>query len=83
MFDVLRLVLSLFEIYYMFLVAGVLLSWMPMLYKFRIFQIIGTVGQWYMKPFNGIVIFGPFDFTPVFGFILYTGIYELIYYLLP
>lgn len=83
MFDCLKFVLTLFDIYYLFLICGVFLSWLPFLYKYRIFQFIGRVGDWYMRPFNGVVVLGPLDFTPIVGFIIYNGFLELVYYLLP
>lgn len=74
--------LILLDIYYLFLIAGVFLSWLPMLYNFRFFRFVKKVGDWYMEPFHGIVVLGPLDFTPIFGFILYDLLLKLIYSLI-
>lgn len=68
--------------YNIFLIAGVFLSWMPFLYKYKFFRIVGKIGDWYMKPFTGILVIGPLDFTPIIGFMLYDGLIGLVYYLL-
>lgn len=68
--------------YNVFLVAGIILSWLPMLYRFKIFRIIAKISDLYMGPFTGIITFGPIDFTPIIGFILYDGIVYAISYLL-
>lgn len=68
--------------YNFFLVAGIIMSWFPVLYKFRLFRIIATIGNWYMEPFTGVLVLGPLDFTPIIGFFLYDCIISLLVYLL-
>lgn len=68
--------------YNFILIAGVIMSWLPFLYNFKIFRLIAIVGNWYMEPFRGVIVLGPLDFTPIIGFFLYDGIVSLVYYLL-
>ena len=68
--------------YNFFLIAVVLMSWFPALYNFRIFRLIGKVGNWYLEPFSGILVLGPIDFTPIVGFMLYDGLVTAILFLL-
>lgn len=69
-------------IYNYILIFGILLSWIPYLYNFRIFRIIRKICDWYMEPFQGYVVIGPIDFTPLIGFMIYDAILYGISYLL-
>lgn len=82
MIHCIRLLFDILQIYYYFLIAGILLSWLPFLYQYKIFRAIRKIGDWYMGPFSGVLVLGPIDFTPIVGFIVYTGILELLLYLL-
>ena len=64
------------------LIGGILLSWIPGLYKFKIFRMIRKMSDWYMEPFSGYIVLGPIDFTPIIGFMLYDGLIYAISYLL-
>ena len=68
--------------YYYVMMAGVLLTWVPFLYKFKIFRLIAIMSNWYLGPFKGVLVLGPIDFTPLAGFFLFDGIIKLVYYLL-
>ena len=68
--------------YNTFLIGGIILSWFPMLMRFRIFRWIRIISDWYMEPFQGYLIFGPLDFTPIIGFMIYDGIVYAISFLL-
>ena len=77
------LFLYIIDIYYIFLIANIILSWVPFLYKFKIFRLIGFIGDLYLEPFQGVLVLGPIDFTPVLGFLLYSGFWAAINFLLP
>ncbi len=64
------------------IIAGLILSWIPVLYRFRIFRIIRKMCDWYMEPFYGYVVIGPIDFTPIIGFMIYDAILYAVSYLL-
>jgi len=64
------------------LIAGIFLTWLPMLYNFKFFRIIKKMSDWYIEPFSGYLILGPIDFTPIIGFIIYDGLIYAISYLL-
>lgn len=64
------------------LIANIILSWFPRLRNFKIFNIIGKIGDWYLEPFSGVLVLGILDFTPLIGFALYDGLVYAIAYLL-
>lgn len=68
--------------YWYIMIAGVLLSWLPGLMQYKIFAIIRTISDWYLKPFQGKVILGVFDFTPIIGFMIYSGILSILNYVI-
>lgn len=69
-------------IYNFVLLGGIILSWFPMLYNFKIFRMIRRMSDWFMGPFHGYLVLGPLDFTPIVGFMLYDGIVTAISYLM-
>ena len=75
----LEILYYIFNGYWYVMLAGVLLSWMPGLMRYKIFGIIRKVSEWYLKPFQGKIILGMFDFTPVIGFMVYSGILSVLY----
>lgn len=75
----LEILYYIFSGYWYIMIAGVLLSWVPGLYQYKIFRIIRNVSDWYLKPFQGKVILGVFDFTPIIGFLIYSGILSVLY----
>lgn len=68
--------------YNFILIGGIILSWFPMLYRFKIFRILRIMSDWFMGPFHGYLVLGPIDFTPIIGFMIYDGIVYAISYLL-
>ena len=82
MFECVKILYYLLFAYNYILIAGVIMTWLPFLYNFRIFRFIATMANWYMGPFRGVLVLGPIDFTPLIGFFLYDGIISLAYYLL-
>lgn len=82
MFHCINILLYLLYFYNLILIGGVLLTWVPFLYKFGIFRLIARMANWYLEPFSGVLVLGPIDFTPLIGFFLFDGIVSLIYFLL-
>ena len=75
----LEILYYIFSGYYYIMIAGVILSWLPGLLEYKVFRIIRNVSDWYLKPFQGKVILGVFDFTPIIGFVIYSGILSVLY----
>jgi len=73
---------KLLTFYNYILIGGIILSWIPSLYKFGIFRLIRKMYNWYMEPFSGYLILGPLDFTPIIGFMIYDALLYGISYLL-
>ncbi len=73
---------SILLFYNVFLIAGIIISWIPGLLNFKLFRIINKISDFYMEPFTGILILGPLDFTPIIGFMLYDALIYAISYLL-
>lgn len=68
----LEVIYWLLQAYYWVLIAYILSSWIPELRKTRIFQLIHTLANPYMRIFRGLLVFGMMDFTPILGFMLYS-----------
>lgn len=83
MFHCINILLYVLYAYNFILIAGVILTWLPFLYKYKIFRLIAHLANLYMEPFSGVLVLGPIDFTPIVGFFLYDGLISLIYFLLP
>ncbi|MFA5543218.1 MAG: YggT family protein [Bacilli bacterium] len=62
-----------------FIVVSILLSWVPTLYEYKIFRLIRSIADWYLKPFRGVLVIGMFDLTPIIG----IGIYQFIVSQIP
>jgi YggT family protein len=60
------------QVYYYFLIASVLMSWIPELKRSKFGQIIDQIADPYMRLFRGFLIIGVLDFTPILGFLLYS-----------
>ncbi len=82
MYYCINILFSILSFYNYILIAGIILSWIPGLYKFWIFRFIRKLCDLYMEPFYGIVVLGPIDFSPVIGFMIYDAILYGIVYLL-
>lgn len=83
MFHCINLLFILLNLYNYILLGGIILSWFPGLMRFRFFRFIRTMSDWYMGPFQGFVVLGPLDFTPVIGFLIYDAIVTAIFYSFP
>ena len=66
-----------------FLIAYVLMSWIPELRGTKIHQIIHSIANPYMRIFRGVLVIGMIDLTPIIGFLLYQWglgmLYQAIY----
>lgn len=70
----LTIIYLIFQLYFSIMILSIFFSWFPNIYKFKICRIVDEVSNWYLKPFHGIIIIGPFDFTTIIG----LGIYQFI-----
>lgn len=66
------------NIYWNIMTIGVILSWIPGVFKYRFPRLIRKVSDWYLYPFRGLLVFGFLDFTPIIGFLLYSGVLSLL-----
>ncbi len=82
MYYCIQLFLYILDFYYFFLIANVILSWLPFLYKYKFFRLIGFIGDLFLEPFSNLIVIGPIDFTPVIGFGIYSGFWTLLNYLI-
>lgn len=64
-------ILVLLQIYYYMLIATILLSWFPDLRTTGWYQSLQRLTQPYLRLFQGLLVFGQLDFTPILGFIFY------------
>lgn len=67
------------QIFSGFLTISIILSWLPSLYEYKIFRLIRSVSDWYLRPFRGVLVIGMFDLTPIIG----IGIYQFILSQIP
>ncbi|HOI46964.1 MAG TPA: YggT family protein [Bacilli bacterium] len=71
------LILILIGLYYLmygylyFMIATIILGWIPGIRESRFYQIMDKITSFYMGRFRGLLVFGMMDFTPILGFIVY------------
>ena len=82
MYFCINILFQLLLFYNYILLGGIILSWIPGLYNFKFFRLIRKLSDLYMEPFSGYILLGPFDFTPIIGFMLYDGLIYAISYLI-
>jgi YggT family protein len=85
------LIYALIGLYYLmygylyFMIATIILSWIPGIRESKFYQIMDRITTFYMGRFRGILVFGMMDFTPILGFIIYQlalfGLSQLIGFL--
>ncbi|HQA19591.1 MAG TPA: YggT family protein [Bacilli bacterium] len=63
--------------YHYIMVAGVILTWIPSLYNYRLFQLIHYLSDGYLGYFRGKLVIGFIDFSPIVGFSLYFLLLEI------
>lgn len=74
-----NIILALLQIYLFFIFINIFLTWVPTLYNYRFFRICKKISDWYLGPFHGFIVIGPFDFTPILGITIYEIILGLVY----
>ncbi|HHU56428.1 MAG TPA: YggT family protein [Acholeplasmataceae bacterium] len=67
------------QVYFLFIVINIFITWIPVLYEYKFFRVCRNISDWYLGPFRGVLVFGPFDFTPILGLILYQTILSFLY----
>lgn len=82
MYFCINILFQLLLFYNYILLCGIILSWIPGLYNFKFFRLIRKLSDLYMEPFSGYILLGPFDFTPIIGFMLYDGLIYAISFLI-
>ena len=60
------------------MVLGIIFTWFPNLYEYKIPRLIRKMTNWYLGYFRGIFILGNIDFTTLFGMLLYEGVLDLL-----
>lgn len=74
------------SIYFYFMVAVIIVGWIPGIREYRWFQVCERIVDFYLGRFRGLLVFNFIDFTPILGFIIYQlalrGIAYLINYLI-
>lgn len=59
------------SIYELFLVVYCILSWIPGLYRTKLYSFFSKGADLYLRPFHGLIVIGVIDFTPIIGFLIY------------
>lgn len=68
----------LLRLYMSIMVIGVILTWFPSSYDYKIPRLIRRMTNWYLGYFRGIFVLGNIDFTTLFGILLYEGILDML-----
>ena len=67
------------QIYFLFLLASILISWIPSLREIKLFRFVDDCAGWYLDIFCGKLVIGLLDIGPIFGFIIYETIINFIF----
>jgi len=71
--------------YLYFMVATIIISWIPGIRESKLYQIMEKISNFYMGRFHGIFVIGMIDLSPILGFVIYQlglfGLGQLIGYL--
>lgn len=68
----------LLSIYYIFIIINILLTWIPSLRRSRFYQISQSITNYFLGYFRGYLVIGIFDFTPIFGLLIYEEALRLL-----
>jgi len=66
------------QVYFMIMIVSIFLTWIPGVFQYKFFRVIRRIGNWYLRPFRGLLILGPIDFTPIIGIFLFRFIIGLL-----
>lgn len=73
------------QIYFYFMIAVVIIGWIPGIREYKWFQVCERISDFYLGRFRGLLVWNYLDFTPILGFIIYElalrGFVYLINYL--
>ena len=59
------------RIYFYFIIASIILSWLPDIKRSPFGRLISRITDPFMNVFRGLLVVGMLDFTPMIGIILY------------
>lgn len=59
---------------------SIILTWIPGLYNYSLFRGIRKLTDTYMEPFQGRLVLGMLDFTPIIGVVLFDFILSAYVY---
>lgn len=69
------------RVFNVFLGISIIMSWIPPLNEYMFFRGIRKVSDWFLRPFRGVLVFGPIDFTPMIGITIFQFIISTMTYL--
>jgi uncharacterized protein YggT (Ycf19 family) len=67
----------LFQVYWFIMSFSIILSWIPGTADVKILRGIRKIADWYLGKFQGILVIGILDLTPIIGFVIYGFIMSL------
>lgn len=68
------------QLYFLFLIASIIISWIPSIREIKLFKFVDDCAGWYLDIFRGKLVLGFLDIGPIFGFIIYETICNFIYF---
>ena len=71
-------IFGLLRLYLVIIIIGIILTWIPNSFEYKIPRMIRKMCEWYLQRFTGIVVIGSLDFTTIFGVLLYEGVLDLL-----
>lgn len=69
------------QMYLIFIGVNILLSWFPAVYQFGFFRVCKRISDWFLGPFQGVLVIGIFDLTPIVGLFLYQFVLQAFMFL--
>ncbi len=69
-----NIIIGLYYILYGFsslIFINIILSWFPSVYNYKIFRGLRRLTDTYMEPFQGMLVLGMLDFTPIVGIVVF------------
>ncbi len=76
--SILIVVYYLLNAYFYFMVAMIILSWIPGIYDKGWYQALSKISDVYIGRFRGLIVLGNIDFTPIIGFLFYELVLVLL-----
>lgn len=66
------------RIYLSIVIIGIILTWFPGAFDYKLPRIIRKMSEWYLGRFTGVIVLGSIDFTTIIGVLLYEGVLDLL-----